>query len=148
MYLYNIQFLYYSISWPIVASISSLQNVLYLQFDMIVDCNFNFFFSPHFNQYLLMTNCVNIQPFNEYQNSVSPQGESNSRPLVYKTSALTAELWRRCGRGLETVGSEVYGLCLNTEKKFLTCNFHMKFNKTYFVHIQGFYKRISAFNKI
>ena len=25
----------------------------------------------------------------------SPQGESNSRPLVYKTSALTAELWRQ-----------------------------------------------------
>lgn len=45
-----------------------------------------------------------MKPFTKDQNSVSPQGESNSRPLVYKTSALTAELWRRCGRSLETVG--------------------------------------------
>ena len=28
----------------------------------------------------------------------SPQGGSNSRPLVYKTSALTTELWRLCRR--------------------------------------------------
>ena len=25
-----------------------------------------------------------------------PRGELNSRPLVYKTSALTSELWRLC----------------------------------------------------
>ena len=28
------------------------------------------------------------------KNVHSPQGGSNSRPLVYKTSALTTELWR------------------------------------------------------
>ena len=30
----------------------------------------------------------------EKKNKGSPQRDSNSRPLVYKTSALTTELWR------------------------------------------------------
>lgn len=87
-----------------------------------------------------------MKPFTKDQNSVSPQGESNSRPLVYKTSALTAELWRRCGRSLETVGLQWDLLAVSQHREEsspyeIDQNIHGPF--TGYID-----KRILAFNKM